>query len=137
MSDKKQTFIFDVSTQWDSLVAVVDVDFDEVDTLRRAYADLKKQGITLVDLSVWGDVVLYEKNGAVREWIGGEGFDDDLDNVFYVRVDSAPEFEKITERVRLSFSKMVVSGTSVYWTLAPKHHEGTIETAALFENDLT
>jgi hypothetical protein len=136
MSDRKQTFIFDVQTQWDSFVAVVEVDLDEVSKLKGVVKQHKAEGLSLVDVSVWGVADLYERNEAVETWLGERGLLVDMENQFWAKAPTDPEFEKITERVRLSFSKLVATGTAVYWELAPKHAEGTVETPALYEDDL-
>ena len=129
--------IFNVNTEADSLVAVIDCTPERVELIKKRMtlaAKMKESDGDLAWLEFYDSVEVYERNEDVEAWLAENEDIEDLDTQLYVRTDKEPDFG---DRLRMELSYMVVDERSCFWTIRIKHMDERCETEALFDRDFT
>lgn len=129
--------IFNVNTEADSMVAVVECSPKSVELIRKRMslaAKVKEADDDLAWIEFYDSVDVFYRTEAVEEWLAENEGIEDLDTQLYVRTDKDPDFG---DRVRTDLAYMVVDERSCFWMIRLKHSDERCETEALFDRDFT
>lgn len=130
--------IFPISTELDSLVAVMECDAELLELIRKRMAlstKIQELDSELAWLEFYHGVDLYERNDTLEAWLAEHADVDDLDVHHWVLADNEPDLGDASPQ-RKTTSYMVVDDRSCFWNINLKYSDVTCETAAVFDRDL-
>ena len=135
LSDTK-CLLFQLSNEWESFVAVVDLTGARRDVLlkRMELADsLQEQALAW--LQYFDHVDLYENSEAVEKWITDHADVEAFEEKHVAFCTEEPECVGWA-RARVDCSYVTIDGRHCFWEVRPKHADYTLETTSIRRDEL-
>lgn len=130
--------ICDVSNEYESAVAVIEVTAERLAELRariQLAARLKKEDEGFAWLQFFDGVDCYETDEDIRDWIGKNADQDVWEEDLQVVTEVCPDFGS-SSTVRVDLTLLNVDEKSCFWEIHPKHATESFTTQMAPLNDL-
>jgi hypothetical protein len=132
MAKKTKYFIFDVSNELESLIAVFERSEEATISLKARInlaREIHEKNSDLASLSFYDDIELYEDGAWFEDWLNQRGCKDIWDDTSIIVSDDDPRED--SSHVRVSTVLFHASQDGFWWRIFPKHSDITLETRFL------
>lgn len=137
MTQKTKYLIFDVSSQCDSLTAVVECTPEYVKLLKRRMAlasNTKELDGDFSGIEFYDCVDLYEYSDVIDTWIDANSDPETFGDRLWVVVDTKPDFEGAVP-VQTACTRVHVDVADCFWEICPKHSDQVCQTQVVRADD--
>lgn len=128
--------LFQLPTEWETLVAVVELTPKERENLRKRMdlAESLKED-ALAWLQYFDHVDVFEYSDAVEQWIAERDLLDIFEQELKVVCEKEPDYVG-WETARVDVSSVHLDGNCCFWEVRLKHADHSLETMPIYRKDL-